>query len=249
MNIKQILKDMGIKLGDFALELEISRPTLNSYIAAYEDGEQLLSEKHQIVFDMFFNNGVESKEEFMDILSNFHRLLERDKVLDTLDYDVEKTDLMTSIIEHMKEDLTEDSYDEDIYTFINMLVRSYKGVSTFRKFARYFLLLNGIKELDELDDEDKPFISNCYKLMAMDKDDILQTDSEYLSKFITRVSEVKLENEKKSEDKADVIKQHLEEMINSKIQEQLKLGLDIEEINIDKILKEFGFEKSETEEE
>ena len=85
--------------------------------------------------------------------------------------------------------------------------------------------------------------------MAMDKDDILQTDSAYLSKFITRVSEVKLENEKKSEDKADVIKQHLEEMINSKIQEQLKLGLDIEEINIDKILKEFGFEKSETEEE
>lgn len=247
MNIKQILKDMDIKLGDFAKELEISRPTLNSYIVAYESNEKILSEKHHIVFDMLFNNGADSKEEFMDILSNFHKLLERDKVLGTFDYDVETTDLLTSIFERMKEDIAEADYDEDIYTFINMLVRSYKSVSTFRKFARYFLILNGVKEINEIVDEDKPFISNCYKLMAKDKENTLQTDSKYLTKFITRVSEIKLDNEKKSVDKADVIKQHLEEMINEKIQEQLKLGLDIEEIDIDKILKEFGFEKTEEE--
>jgi len=109
--------------------------------------------------------------------------------------------------------------------------------------------LNDKKDLEDLNESDEPFISNCYRLMAMDGEGTLQTDAEYLSKFFDRVAEVKLDNEKKSDDKTDVIKQYLEEMINNKIQEQLKLGLDIEEVDIEKILEEFGFQKSESEKE
>lgn len=83
--------------------------------------------------------------------------------------------------------------------------------------------------------------------MDMEVENKLQINNEYLEKFLVRVSEIRREKEKKSVDKADVIKKRLEELINTKIQEQLKLGLDIKEIDIDKILKEFGFKKKDEE--
>ena len=55
MNIKKKLKDeIKINLSEFAKELEISRPTLNSYIEMFERGEKISSDKHQLIFEKLF---------------------------------------------------------------------------------------------------------------------------------------------------------------------------------------------------
>lgn len=243
-DIKAKLKDMDIKLVDFARELEISRPTLNNYIAAFENNETISSDKHRLVFEKLFNNGVDTNEKFQDVLAKYHHLLERDKVLGTLNFDVEKTDLITSIFEHMKNDVKEDDYDEDVYTFINMLVRSYKSVNTFKKFAKYFLFLNGVNDLEELKETDKPFISNCYKLMYGDMKDTLENDEIYFEKFLDKVAKIKADNEEKSEVKVEAIKNKMQERISEKLQEQIKLGLDPEDIDIEQILDSLGLKSN-----
>ena len=50
MNIKEILKENGMTLGYFARKLDISRPTLDSYILTYENGEEINNAKIQIAF-------------------------------------------------------------------------------------------------------------------------------------------------------------------------------------------------------
>lgn len=237
MDIKQILKEMDIKLGTFAEKLEISRPTLNSYIVAYENNEELQSDKHQKIFDALFSKE-KSKEEFGNILNNYQRLLDRDKILGTLEFDMGKTDLITSIIEKMKKDLSDKDYDEDIYRFINMIISSYREVLGYKELAKYFVVLNGIRDLEELTDNEKVFVSNCYKLMSLNRNKELKLDADYFDKFKTRVFEVKKINNTKANQKADDIKKLLEETIKSKLQEQINLGVDIDNVDIDKIVKE-----------
>ena len=53
MDIKEKLKEIGIKLSDLARELEVSRPTLNIYIDNFEKGTKIPSEKYQLIFVCF----------------------------------------------------------------------------------------------------------------------------------------------------------------------------------------------------
>ncbi len=192
MNIKKKLKDeIKINLSEFAKELEISRPTLNSYIEMFERGEKISSDKHQLIFEKLFTNESITRDQFNEILNRYHRLLERDKILGTLDYDVKTTDLMASIIDKIKKDIDEKDYDEDIYTFINILIRSYKKEKTFLRLAKYFLYLNGSKSVSEIQDDEKAFISNCYKFLSAERDKKLSYNEEDFNKFLNRIVEIK----------------------------------------------------------
>ncbi len=243
MDIKKKLKEeIKINLSEFAKELEISRPTLNSYIEMFERGEKIGSDKHQLIFEKLFTNESITREQFYEILNRYHKLLERDKILGTLDYDVKTTDLMASIIEKMKDDVNEKDYDEDMYTFINILIRSYKKEKTFLRLAKYFLYLNGNKDVSEIQDDEKTFISNCYKLMSAEKSSNLSFDEDYFNKFLNRISEIKKANEKnKKIASKDLIENQLKKMIDKKIQEemqkQLELGVDIEDIDMQAIIE------------
>lgn len=241
MNIKQKLKDIEIKLSEFAKELQISRPTLNSYIDTFEKGGKINSEKHQLIFEKLFTNESISRERFNEIVSRYHKLLERDKVLGTLEYDVKTTDLMASIIDKIKKDIDEKDHDEDIYTFINILVRSYKKENTFLRLAKYFLYLNGNKDVNEIQADEKVFISNCYKFMNAEKNNELIFDEEYFNKFLNRIKEIKEVNENKKTISKDLMEKQLKKMIDKKVQEemqkQLELGVDIEDIDMQAIIE------------
>lgn len=245
MKIKEKLKKMDVRLIEFAKELEISRPTLDSYINIFEAGEKINSEKHQLIFEKLFNDGIESKEEFYEILNKYQKLLERDKVLGTFDYPPKTTDLITSIFEQMKADVQTKEYEEDIYTFINILLRSYKKDSIFLKFARYFLYLNNIKELRDSVKGDREFLSNCYKLMRMEKEKKLTFDEEYYNNFLCRIREIEEDKEKKSKEKSKIIQEEINKKIYEKIQEQLKIGIDPEEIDISKVLDRLNMIKKQ----
>jgi len=69
INIKKILKDNKVTISNFSNTLNISRPTLYDYISKFENGEQILNDRIQIIFQQLF--GVEnSYDEFHNKLTN-----------------------------------------------------------------------------------------------------------------------------------------------------------------------------------
>lgn len=244
MDIKEKLKMFDIAIGEFAEKLKITRPTLNNYIKQFEEGENIPNSKYQFIFERLFDDGIDSKSEFVEELERFHYLIERDKFIGTADFNMEKTDLLTSVMESIRSDLAKEDYDKGVYKFINKLVTSYRSESIFIKFVNYFLYLNNIYEVNEIKNEDKAFISNCYKLMNEDKNNNLKIDREYFSKFITRAKCIEEENKQISTQKTDeALKLKLQKVIDEKVKEQLKLGLDANEINYEEIINNIEFSK------
>ena len=119
--IKKKLKELGITLAYFAESLSISRPTLDTYIDYFEKKEKIPKDKIQIIFERLFSEEIQTKEEFEDNLEQYKNLLERDKVLGTFELNAKSTDLMTSVINNIKEDMYSNDFNENIYIYINML--------------------------------------------------------------------------------------------------------------------------------
>lgn len=238
MNVKNRLKELDVKLSYFANALEISRPTLNAYISMFENDEKLPNEKYQLIFEKLFNDEVDSNDEFNSILDRYHNLIARDKVLGTIEFDTKSTDLMTSILDRIKYDLQQDDFEESIYIFINMLIGSYRREPIFKKFADYFLYLNSKNDLSRISDNEKIFISNCYKIMSLEKENKLVLDDEYYKKFEERVEAIKNTIDKGKKEKAkEIFKKNIENKIDLEIRKQLKLGIDIEDMDVEKIIK------------
>ena len=244
MEIKLRLKEIGIKLLEFAKELDISRPTLDSYISLYEKGEPLPAEKYQIVFDSLFKDGIQTKEEFKNVMYSFHDLIERDKVLGLKDFSVEKTDLLNDLILLMRKDIATDDYCKDIYAFINMLVRSYKEVPTYRRFADYFLYLNGKKDVSEILERDKAFYGYCYDLMKKDTENELVDNSGLFTVFENRVRDIIKTQKADEEDLTKkIFKEKFDELVRKAIQEKIKQGYDVKDIDPKALFESIDFSK------
>lgn len=237
MNIKNRLKKIGITLAELASKLKISRPTLDSYIDMFESNQVIPKEKYQKIFECLFSSNIDDRETFIKLLEHCNDLIERDTLLGTFELGVNKTDIITSVIDEMKKDMYSETWDEDIYIFINMLLRSYKREPIFKHLATYILTLNGKKDVELLDNEEKKYISNYYKVFYKDKNNLLMLDDEYLEKFLKRVHQMK----KTEKENRDEMEKELIEKVNEKVKELLKLGVGIEDINLEKVLKELNF--------
>lgn len=226
-SIKVKIKGYGITLAELAQKLEISRPTLDSYINTYEKGEKIAKDKYQTIFNSLFSEDISCKEDFTRVLNYSEELIEKDRVLGIEELDINKTDILDSVISEMKSDMLSHDYDEDIYIFINMIIRSYKKEEIFKKLARYFLILNGKKALDNIKGNEI-YLSNYYKLFYEDKTGKLKRENKYLEKLYDRSKEIR---EKQKEYQKKMEKKIIEEL-EVKFQEKINLGIDAQDINI-----------------
>lgn len=239
--IKLKLKNLGITLADFAQRLEISRPTLDTYIEMYERKEKIPKDKYQNIFECLFENEISSKDDFLALLDHCHELIERDKALGTLDLEAKKTDVITSVIDEMKKDMYTTDADESIYIFINMVIRSYKKEPIFKDLARYFLILNGKYDIESVSEIDKVYLSNYFKLFNQQKNGELKFSPNYYELFINRIKEIK-EMEEGNKKRLEKL---LIDKVNSKIQSLLKLGIDIDDIDINELINDISFDDGE----
>lgn len=239
--IKTKLKKLGITLLEFARELEITRPTLDTYIEIYEKGNEIPKDKYQKIFETLFENEFTDKKEFLEVLHHCHAMIKRDKALGTFDLDAAKTDIMTSVNDEMKNDMLSKDFDETIYIFINMLIRSYKSEPILKNFVKYVLILNSRLKIDNINDEDKVYLSNYYRLFSKEKNNELEYDEEYYNKFLGRINELKREQDK-SRKELEVI---IHKKINDKIKELIALGLDVKDIDIDKLINSINFDTTD----
>lgn len=137
--IKETLKKYGITLTQFANTLNISRPTLDTYIRLYESGQALPNDKYKFLFDSVFNDGIENEIDFQEQLDRAHYLLQRDDMLGTMDLDAEKTDYISTVIDLMKKDMFKESVDLNLYRFIVLYISSYYENPVMSSLCKYFL--------------------------------------------------------------------------------------------------------------
>lgn len=230
--IKERLKANKVTISEFAQNLQISRPTLDSYIKMYESGQELPNDKYKIVFDILFSDDVESIEEFKNRIEEVKNILHRDSILGTIDLDAEKTDLLTNIIEIAKSDLYDENCDLNVYRFIIMYLNSYKNINVFTTLMKYFLTLNSRYNIEELEEDDKIALSNYFRIFSKQVNNELEFDQESYSMFLRRVDEIKDNEEKEKEE----FKAQVSSLLNERIDELVDQGVDLKNINIQKLI-------------
>lgn len=173
-NIKEYLKSIGISKQEFATEIKLSRPTLDSYIIMYENGEQIPRERYQIIFDELFSEVLEP-ETFRMELNRLKNLLDRDERLGTDKLDAYAADMVSRLKDRMFQDMSQGGWNQSVYTFIDMLITNYRKNIIFERLAEYFTYLNR-SELDDLAKEEQiPYFARFYKLF----DSLLQGSISY----------------------------------------------------------------------
>ncbi len=240
MDIKQMLRRFNIKLVDFADVLMVSRPTLNTYIRLFENGDLIPNDKYQRIFENLFISENLDKDQFERKLRKYQNLLIRDNSFGVKDLDINKTNLISMIIKKMKEDIASGDYDEEIYVFINFLISSYHEEDGFKKLIDYFLYLNDIKKIENVRGGEKVFLSNCYRVMRDEVEHKLYFDEYSYDEFVDRIYEIRKKkaylSEKIAMEKEDIIKTLINKKLKHEIQEQLKLGVDVGDIDMNQIM-------------
>lgn len=234
--VKETLKKYGITLIEFAANLNISRPTLDTYIKLYEANQSLPNEKYVVLFDSLFKDDVKSAEEFSEKMKKASYLLERDSVLGTFELDTNKTDILTNIIETAKKDMYKESCDLDLYRFITLFMNSYYDNPVFKYLVKYFLMLNGLIDSDDMSKEDETVLSNYYILFKAQLEDELRLDTSHLSEFKRRIKQIK--DEKNEQNQA--LKQKVYDSISERIEQILSQGIDVNNIDISKLLRNYA---------
>lgn len=225
--IKEKIKLLGINMVDLSNMMEVSRPTLYSYINQYNSNKYISNAKYQYIFENLFNENLKTREEFINKL-NYYKSLYSKKI--SIDHsEKEQSLIIDNIIKKMKRDIHNEDYDESIYVFINMIIKDYKKQEIFKLIAEYFLSLNS-NYFEKDRHKNKIFISNFYELMYKHNKNELLFNEKYYEIFLKRQREIKRKNVNTKNEIKDVIIRE----INKQIEINTALGL---EINIENIIE------------
>lgn len=232
MNIKEFLKVQNITLTTLARKLDISRPTLDNYILAYETGKKINSEKIQIAFDEMFgninNNSAESTMEFYSKLDYYSKIIRREKILGMTDLSADKSDKLTDLFYIMINEAKKDNYDANIYEFVKFLIKNYKEIDNLIDISLYYLTLNSIVDYEELDTNRQIGIATFYKLIRKYNHGDIK-DKKNVDDFRNRIFEIRKEKEKKNKE--------IEKIIISKLSEATKNGENLEKLSFDQLVE------------
>ena len=204
-NIKEYLKTMGISKLEFANEIKLSRPTLDAYITAYENGETIPRERYQIIFDDLFGEELEL-EAFQETLKRLKNLLDRDERLGTDKLEAGAADMVSRLKERMLQDMGQGDWNQSVYVFIDMLITSYRQSVIFEKLAEYFTYLNRSKLDDNASDDQIPYFVQFYKVFDSLLKNPLSYEKTDFEAFMRRRKQIIEGRKKEQEEKEDTIK-------------------------------------------
>ena len=196
------MKAIGMSKQEFATEIKLSRPTLDSYIIIYESGEVIPRERYQIIFDELFSEALDQNI-FRTELDRLKHLLDRDERLGTDKLDTRAADMVSRLKDRMFQDMSQSNWNQSVYTFIDMLLTSYRSNVFFERLAEYFTYLNRSELDDYVKDEQIPYFAQFYRFFhSMIKNPTTYEEKDYEA-FLKRrkqiINERIIEQEKKEE--------------------------------------------------
>lgn len=233
-NIKQYLKDVGMTQKEFAERIGLSRPTLDTYIEMFESGQTIPKERYNIIFKRLFDSDSNSAEEFEKSFRQIENLLSRDQKYGTSDLEPEAADYVSLIVRNMKSDLKMANWNSDVYTFINILISNYRENEIFQQLVEYFIYLNDIRSVENVEDYQIPYFANMFRAFrSLSEDPSVYNEQDYQD-FLKRCFEIREDKKKKTDERKNKLKDRIQSMIT----EYEKKGINLNEEEILEAIKE-----------
>lgn len=230
MKIKEFLKKYKLTLKELAETLELSRPTLNSYIEQFEKNEKISNNLYQFIFTQIFSKEWKNKLEILEEIKHLKNSLPQENKDLEEEYCSENLKLIESIKEKMYKDMKGAKEVLPLYKFINSVLYNYNEDSGLTGYIDYNLYLNGLKDIENIDKNEKTLVSNIYPIMANHVKNNLKFNENGYSLFLKRIKEIQKIREE------ETLK--IEEEFRKKIREELNLKLGITKVIDDKKIYE-----------
>lgn len=232
MKIKNILKENNVKLIELSNILDISRPTLNSYIDEFEREGKISNKEYDSFFKKISKKNYESKEELLGDINEFRELLVNKKFSDLLP---ENLRLLKNIYDKIYEDMKGKDKVVPIYKFIDSAINNYGEDKTLSGYINYTLYLNGLKEIKEITTDDKILVSNIFPIMKKYESSQLKMNDEGLKEFYNRVDEIKKIREERY--------QKFEKALKEKLMKELSIKDELNKEDLKRILNNLDLKK------
>ena len=232
MRIKNILKENNVKLIELSNILDISRPTLNSYIDEFEKEGKISNKEYDSFFKKISKKNYESKDELLGDINEFRELLVNKKFSDLLP---ENLRLLQNIYDKIYEDMKGKDKVVSIYKFIDSAINNYGEDKALSGYIDYTLYLNGLKEIKEITTDDKILVSNIFPIMKKYENSQLKMNDEGLKEFYNRVDEIKKIREERY--------QKFEKELKEKLMKELSIKDELSKEDLKKILNNLDLKK------
>lgn len=232
MKIKDILKENNVKLIELSNILDISRPTLNSYIDEFEREGKISNKEYDSFFKKISKKNYGSKEELLGDINEFRELLINKKFSDLLP---ENLRLLKNIYDKIYEDMKGKDKVVPIYKFIDSAINNYGEDKALSGYINYTLYLNGLKEIKEITTDDKILVSNIFPIMKKYERSQLKMNDEGLKEFYNRVDEIKKIREERY--------QKFEKALKEKLMKELSIKDELNKEDLKRILNNLDLKK------
>lgn len=214
-DIKKYLKSAGITQKQFAEKMNLSRPTLDTYIEMYEHGQTLPKKKYDDYFNKLFKSTNNSLQMF---ISELQKIESRDGNstycrLDSLESDAE--DYISLIVRNMRKDFETEGWNRNIYTFINILISNYRKNDVFQYLAEYFVYLNSIENVENISSKQIPYFANMFKTFRSLSENPENYDQQDYKDFIKYCKEIRDNKRKEYNKREDFIKGEIKHILLS----------------------------------
>lgn len=232
MKIKNILKENNVKLIELSNILNISRPTLNSYIDEFEREGKISNKEYDSFFKKILKKTYTSREELFEDINEFKEFLMKKKYGDFLP---ENLNLLQSIHNKIYKDMKGKNEVVAIYKFIESAINNYGEDKVLSGYINYTLYLNGLKDIKEITADDKILVSNIFPIMKKYEKSELEINDEGLKDFYSRVDEIKKVRETRY--------QKFEKELKEKLMKELSLKDELNKEDLKRILNNLDLKK------
>lgn len=238
--VKQILQQAGVTLAQFASELSISRPTLDNYIAAFDNGEKIANGFYQDIFDFLFEDKQITVEEFarrykymrdyygMSAASTNTKTSKLKSGYSQPKGEYEKT--LDEIVEQIESDRLTQETPQEIYVLVNTALKNM--APEFLDLVRFYMFYSGLRNVKALEDTDKKRYAVIYRTLAnIDRLADVITDDE-VDEFVKHAT-------KKDEQKRvrlEQIKTTINDNISQLLADRMEGG-EMDSVDVDKLLE------------
>ena len=166
--IKAVLKRNNILLSEFADSLNISRPTLDTYIRNYDSGVRLSNNLFQKIFDFLFSDAQMSREDFERrytyVIENYGKKTDMSSYSQsapqTSSGETNGVNRAQAVFDVLGEDLILERFTQDEYNILAKLLMKDSGL--LHCIFKYFLLWKGKVKLTDLNEPEKVMAINLF---------------------------------------------------------------------------------------
>ena len=232
MKIKNILKENNVKLIELSSILNISRPTLNSYIDEFEREGKISNKEYDSFFKKILKKTYTCREELFGDINEFKEFLIKKKYGDFLP---ENLNLLQSIHNKIYKDMKGKNEVVAIYKFIESAINNYGEDKALSGYINYTLYLNGLKDIKEITADDKILVSNIFPIMKKYEKSELEINDKGLKEFYSRVDEIKKVRETRY--------QKFEKELKEKLMKELSLKDELNKEDLKRILNNLDLKK------